>query len=126
MAFEAPTFSGLNPISFSASLEHYRTIAITSCVPLKRMLVLNTALPDFEPKITVAISGRGLRLAKMQTRRTWSLSVIGLSIETVSGTEFPLSARGGSESVMRPVCGLAVVLLSKWDFSPYMMRLFAS
>jgi hypothetical protein len=71
------------------------------------MLVLNTALPAFRPKIMVAMSGRGLRLAKMQTRRTWSLSVIGLSIETVRGTEFPLSARGGTESVMRPVCGLA-------------------
>ena len=45
------------------------------------------------------MSGRGLRSAKMQTRATRSLALIGLSTLTAIGTRLPVSARPGSFTV---------------------------
>src|SRR6266581_4694651 len=77
--------------------------AVTRWVPFKRTRDSISARPMCGPRKKLAMSGTGFFSETRSMRRTWSVSLMGLSTRTVIGTECPFSAADGSSSRTRPL-----------------------
>src|SRR5437867_1129025 len=77
-------------------------IATTVCVSARRTRVDMPARPARDPRWTLTTSGSGFLWVRTWIALTWSAAVIGLSTATESGTELPLSIKGGTCSSTLP------------------------
>src|SRR5580700_8705206 len=77
-------------------------IAVTFCESASRIRVEKLARPARGPSFTLITFGCGFFSLKMWIALTSSSAVIGLSTETVQGTELPFSTSGGRSSLTLP------------------------